>query len=239
MVGDGIRAAVHRHRLGRPLHRRERQARRGHGGLRSATSRPRPTRWCPRRRSSSTRSRTATSTRPRRSSRSRAPTRSGSSRSRSRSATSTRARRPRGRRARPGAAVDRLPPDREGPVGRPACSPTRGQIADQLVADTKDLQSRIPTLDLHARRARQRRQGAARRGRHRQDHRRGGPLLAHRPVGLPGQRRGRAGRGRGAAAGDRRQGQAARPDARRAVQAVDDAARAPTRSATASSSTPS
>ena len=36
---------------------------------------------------------------------------------------------------------------------------------------------------------RQRRQGAARRGGHRQDHRRGGGLLAHRPGRLPGQPR--------------------------------------------------
>ena len=49
--------------------------------------------------------------------------------------------------------------------------------------------------------ARQRRQGAARRGRHRQDHRRGGPLLAHRPVGLRRQPRGLQGRRRRAAPG--------------------------------------
>ena len=67
MVGDGIRAAVHRHR-----HRRA-----GHADgssprpppTTSATSRRRSTRWCPRPRSSSTRSRPATSPRPRRSSR--------------------------------------------------------------------------------------------------------------------------------------------------------------------------
>ena len=46
----------------------------------------------------------------------------------------------------------------------------------------------------------QRRQGAARRDRHGQDHRRGGPVLAHRPLGLRRQPRGFEGRRPGAAA---------------------------------------
>ena len=47
---------------------------------------------------------------------------------------------------------------------------------------------------VHGRPDRQRLPRAAGRGRDRQGHRRGGVLVAHRPVGLPGQRRRRAGR---------------------------------------------
>ena len=61
-----------------------------------------------------------------------------------------------------------------------------GQHRDALQAD--------PGHDLHRRPDRQRRQGSAGRGRDRQGDRRGGVLVADRPVGLPGQRRRRPGR---------------------------------------------
>ena len=67
-----------------------------------------------------------------------------------------------------------------------------------------------PRLHVRGLPDRQRRQGAARRGRHRQGHRRGGDLVAHRPVGLPGQRRRRARRLRGARGRRRGRGPRAR-----------------------------
>ena len=63
---------------------------------------------------------------------------------------------------------------------------------------------------VHRRPDRQRLQGPARRGRERQDHRRGGHLVAHRPLRLPGQRRRRPGRLRGPQAAARGQGPRAR-----------------------------
>ena len=75
-----------------------------------------------------------------------------------------------------------------------------GPIADQLLDRRRGDRRRGPNDDdPRPAAAGQRRQGAARRGGHRQDHRRGGPLLAHRPVGLRGQPRGLAGRRPGAA----------------------------------------
>ena len=62
-------------------------------------------------------------------------------------------------------------------------------FADQLDADLADAQDRDRRPRDPARRARRRRGRAHRRGLHRQDHRRGGPLLGHRPVGLRRQRR--------------------------------------------------
>ncbi len=100
-------------------------------------------------------------------------------------------------------------------------------------------QSRAATVELTPGAAGQRGEGAARRGRHRQDHRRGGPLLAHRPLGLQGQRRGLAGRGRRAPAGDRREGPDARPGARRALRGRRRRCWRSTAPATGSSSTPS
>ncbi len=82
---------------------------------------------------------------------SRAVTTSGSSPSRSPSATSTRARPARGR-PREGPGVDRLAPDREGPVaagqGLRARStpPERKKYGDNLLANTQDLQKRVQTL---------------------------------------------------------------------------------------------
>ena len=77
-------------------------------------------------------------------------------------------------------------------------------VADQLVADVQDLQARVQNADLTVAVDRQRRQGAARRGRHRQDHRRGGGLQPHRPRRRRRQRRRRPQGLRGAAAGRRR-----------------------------------
>ena len=75
---------------------------------------------------------------------------------------------------RPAARLRRRSPTSCSPTSRSCVAKCQGRRASRRVA------------------ARQRRQGAARRGRHRQDHRRGGPLLAHRPLGLRGQRRGLA-----------------------------------------------
>ncbi len=82
----------------------------------------------------------------------------------------------------------------------------RATYADDLLANTKILDKRVADADVHRRPDRQRLQGPARRGRQRQDHRRGGHLVAHRPVGLPGQRRRRPGRLRGPQAAARGQG---------------------------------
>ena len=122
------------------------------------------------------------------------------------------------RRPRPG---DRRPRGRRraGPASGPAttgsrrsCGSTRTSAKDG--ADRRQAAwptsrrswQKVQGRGAHPAPAGQRRQGTARRGRHRQGHRRGGPLLAHRPVGLPGQRRGFAGRGPGAPAGPRRSG---------------------------------
>ena len=64
-----------------------------------------------------------------------------------------------------------------------------GPVADKLIADVKTIVAKSNTAELTAAQPGQRRQGAARRGRHRQDHRRGGHLVAHRPVGLRRQPR--------------------------------------------------
>ena len=71
----------------------------------------------------------------------------------------------------------------------PLTQDERVALADQLVADTDDLNTRVQDLDVHRDAARQRRQRTPRRGRHGQDHRRGRSVVAHGPVGLPGQRR--------------------------------------------------
>ncbi len=67
-------------------------------------------------------------------------------------------------------------------------------IADQLLADVKEIAAKSKTVEPDGADHLQRRQGAARRGRDRQDHGRGGALLAHRPLGLPRQPPGLAGR---------------------------------------------
>ena len=77
--------------------------------------------------------------------------------------------------------------------------PDSGAIADQLLADVTELVTKAKAVAAQPAAAGQRLQGAARRDGHRQDHRGGGALQPHRPVGLRRQLRGLAGRDRGAA----------------------------------------
>ena len=141
--------AVHRHRSAARSVDDERQARRGHRRLQALRHVADRRAACPRRRSSSTPSRPATSTRPRRCSRSRAPTGSGSSRSRSPSATSTR----RSTAARTTSATRawRSPASTawRRTCGSTGLQPDSAAIADQLMADIKDLQSRVDAARAH------------------------------------------------------------------------------------------
>ena len=147
-----------------------------------------------------------------------------SSPSRSRSATSTRCSTLREADLAEGDDLERLAPHREGPVaadarrqrrrGLRAADPGgarrgRGRPRRRTPSSCVD-KVNAPDFTFEAFQISQRRQGAARRGRHRQGHRRGGDLVAHRPVGLPGQRRRRAGRVRGAARRRRGRGRRAR-----------------------------
>ena len=75
--------------------------------------------------------------------------------------------------------------DRAGAVGEAHDRRAWRPIADKLLADVQDARGQDAHARLPAGRARQRRERAAGRGRLVEDHRRGGPLLAHRPVGLP------------------------------------------------------
>ena len=56
--------------------------------------------------------------------------------------------------------------------------------AKKLLADVTTLDTKVKTLSYQAAAARQRRRRASERGRGLEDHRRGGPLLAHRPLRL-------------------------------------------------------
>ena len=121
----------------------------------------------------------------------------------------------RGRRQGRGPRLDRVPPDREGPLGAgQGCAQLRWR--DRRLAGLAALDARAagrarraargrrhralrlrPLRRLHdlprrpgRRLAEQRRHRPPRRGRQRQDHRRGGLVVGHRPVGLRGQRRG-------------------------------------------------
>ena len=105
-------------------------------------------------------------------------------------------------RGRPG--VDRLAPDREGAVDRRRPDRAWGRSPTSSPTDVRELQRAGADRRHDGRLDRQRRQGAARRGRHRQDHRRGGGLLAHRPGRLPGQPRRRQEGLRGAPPAGRR-----------------------------------
>ena len=149
-------------------------------------------------RSSSRWSRPARSTRPRRSTPSPARTGSGSSRWPSRSATSTRRSTAARRSSRRGCRSPATTASRR-TCGSTACSPTPRPIADQLLTDVTELVEQGEGGRAQPAPARQRVQGAARRDGHRQDHRRGGALQPHRPVGLRRQLRGLAGRHRRAA----------------------------------------
>ncbi len=88
----------------------------------------------------------------------------------------------------------------------PLTDKERATYADDLLANTKTLDKRIQTTGVHRRPDRQRLPRPARGGRHRQGDRRGGVLVAHRPLGLPGQRRRRARRLRGRQADPRAEG---------------------------------
>ena len=114
--------------------------------------------------------------------------------------------RPRGGPRR-GRDLERLAPDREGPLAAgPRGQRRRGlRRADRRGAPGRGRpagrphpaarrQGQRPGVHVRGVPDRQRRQGAARRGRLGQGHRRGGDLVAHRPVGLPGERRRGVGR---------------------------------------------
>ena len=60
-------------------------------------------------------------------------------------------------------------------------------VADKLLTDVKTLNSKIAGLELEPARNRERRGRALERGREEQDHRRGRPLFAHRPLRFRGQ----------------------------------------------------
>ena len=152
----------------------------------------------------------ATTTRPGGSTPSRACTGRASRRWPSRSATSTR---------RPTCARPTWSRARSGPAGTssrrtcgrrtsytPLTQAERKKYAADLMANINTLDKRVQDLEYTVDQIVQRLQGPARRGRHREDHRRGGHLVAHRPLGLPGQRRRRPRRLRGPEAAARGQG---------------------------------
>ena len=98
--------------------------------------------------------------------------------------------------------------------------PDSGAIADQLLADVTEIVGQGQGRRAQPAPAGQRLQGPARRDRHRQDHRRGGALQPHRPLGLRGEPRGLA----------RRPSQALRPfleDQRRRAGRDDRRPRSP------------
>ena len=101
----------------------------------------------------------------------------------------------------------------------------RAIYADDLMDNTDDPRQPRAGADLHRRPDRQRLARPARGGRHRQGHRRGGVLVAHRPVGLPGQRRRRPGGLRRRAADRRAERPRARRGARHPVRRAAGAAR--------------
>ena len=152
------------------------------------------------RRSSSTPTRPATTTRPARSTPGARSTGSGSRRWPSRSATSTRrwtSARPTSSRARSGPAGtgSRRTSGRQRAEGyTPLTDRGAGDVRRRPAGQHRDARRAGPGAHLHRRPDRQRLARPARRGRHRQGDRRGGVLVAHRPVGLPGQRRRRPGR---------------------------------------------
>ena len=82
----------------------------------------------------------------------------------------------------------------------------RKKYADNLLANTQDLQKRVQTLKFTVDQIGNGSKGLLDEVASQQDHRRGGHLVAHRPLGLPGQRRRRPGRLRGPQADPRGQG---------------------------------
>ena len=207
MKGDGIRADFTVTDSGEEAERRRRRPgarRRRRRRTTPPTCRTSPTSCSPKTQQFvDARTRPATTTRPARSTPTRARTGSGSRRSPSRSATSTR----RWTSARPTSS-----PARSGPAGtgsRRTCGPQRAEDYTPLTPRQRGDVRRRPARQHRdprqahpgARRSPSTRSPtaprAARGGRDRQGHRRGGVLVAHRPVGLPGQRRRRPRRLRG------------------------------------------
>ena len=135
------------------------------------------------------------------------------------------------------AEVDGLPPHRADPLAR---RHDEGHGALRLRAAGRRRrprrQDRRP--EAAARAGGERRGRPARRGLGEQDHRRGGPLLAHRPVGLRRQRRRRARRVRRAQAGARRAGRPAARDPDRRAHVGRRAGASTATSATRRSATP-
>ena len=83
--------------------------------------------------------------------------------------------------------VDRLPPDRADPLGAEHDRRARSRSRGELLRRRDDARQReVADARPPAGAARERRGRAAQRGRELEDHRRGGPLLAHRPLRLPG-----------------------------------------------------
>ena len=115
-------------------------------------------------------------------------------------------------------------------------TPTRSarRYADDLVTTPQSCDDRVQEPDLHVRPDRQRLAKACSTRSHRQGHRRGGDLVAHRPVGLPGQRRRRPRRVRGLAAVRRGEGPRAGRRARPTGSPAPGAARRAAGRATAS-----
>ena len=116
-------------------------------------------------------------------------------------------------------------PPRAWARSRPSCWPTRPRSSASSRPSSRAVQPR------------QRRRCAARGGRGGQGHRRGGALLPHRPLGLPGERRGRVRGLLGAAAGAVREGRRPRHHAHDAVRRPLRRASRPTPRARASSAT--
>ena len=112
-----------------------------------------------------------------------------------------------------------------------------GKYADALMADVNRLVDEGPGSEVRAGGARQRRERPARRGLGLEDHRRGGPLLAHRPVGLRGQRARLAGGLRAARAGTAQAQSGARGDDPASASPPCSRSSSPTARATASSPT--
>ena len=206
MVGDGIRAAVHRHRLRRG-HQRRRQRRSELVDRRD--SQVRRLRQGPDRAAAHQDQEFADAYKAGDDDKARAlypvarSTGSASSRWRSRSATST----PRWTCARPTSSPasewtgwHRIEKDlwpRAGQGLQAADDAASARPTPTTWSPTPRAATTAPAPHLHRRPDRQRRPRPARRGRDRQGHRRGGVLVAHRPVGLPGQRRRRPRRLRG------------------------------------------
>ena len=139
-----------------------------------------------------------------------------------------------------GDEVHRLPPPREGPLGRRPAARLIGAIADQLIADVKDLVTQVPrpssSTPLQLANGAKELLDEVATGKITGEE---DALLAHRPVGLPGQRRGLQAASRRCARSLQKRDPALVTDTRRPrFKAVGDAAREIPRRVTGSCSTP-